>query len=116
MEIYLYILENQKDEYYTGISKFLPKVRLERHNNGDVAATKRGRPWKVIYHERFGSYLEARKREKQIKSWHGGNAFKKLVARTAGSSNGRTGAFEAPYPGSNPGPAVLAGSNKNLAG
>jgi putative endonuclease len=53
--------------------------RLIRHNKGDVKSTKVGAPWRIIYVENFTSMIEARKREKQIKSWKGGNAFKNLV-------------------------------------
>ena len=41
-----------------------------------------------------------------FKNCHGGNSFKKLLCITAGSSNGRTWAFEAQYLGSNPSPAA----------
>ena len=83
---------------------------MERHNKGDVLSTKLGKPWKLIYFEEYKDYKEARCREKQIKSWKGGNAFKKLLSRTAGSSNGRTQDSESCYLGSNPSPAAKVGS------
>ena len=36
--------------------------------------------WKVIYKEEFQTASEAKLREKIIKSYKGGNAFKKLIA------------------------------------
>ena len=87
MKCFTYILENQKGKYYIGITKISLENRLLRHNRGDVKSTKLGRPWHLIYAEPHNSYKSARKREKQIKSWHGGNAFKKLLATVAGSSN-----------------------------
>jgi len=87
---YLYILKNQSGKHYTGITKLAPKERLQRHNKGDVYSTKFDRPWKLIHWEEFKSLREARLREKKIKSWKGGNAFKKFISRAAGSSNGRT--------------------------
>ncbi len=33
----------------------------------------------MVYYEKFSSKREAIKREKQIKSYKGGNAFKKLI-------------------------------------
>jgi putative endonuclease len=104
---YLYILQNNKDKYYTGITELLPETRLLKHNKGDVYSTKFGRPWKLIYVEECEDIIRVRKREKQIKSWHSGNAFKKLLIRAAGSSNGRTSPSEGEYLGSNPSPAAL---------
>ncbi len=94
---YLYILKNKNGKYYTGITNIDPEKRLQRHNKGDVYSTKFGKPWQLIYIETFGTLKEAREREKQIKSWKGGNAFKKFLTRTAGSSNGRTSPFEGEY-------------------
>ena len=91
-----------------------PELRLLRHNRGDVKATKYKKPWRLIYFESFGNYKDARSKEKQIKSWHGGNAFKNFLAKAAGSSNGRTPAFGAGYLGSNPSPAALARKIKFL--
>lgn len=109
MNVYVYILENSSNKHYIGITKLKPKHRLIRHNKGDVKSTRNDRPWKLIHLEKFDSFQKARQREKQIKSWHGGNAFKAFLAKAAGSSNGRTSAFGAEYPGSNPGPAALVG-------
>ena len=64
--------------YYIGHTKNLDK-RLKRHNNGLVRATKSGRPWKVIYVEEYKTKQEAYRRELQIKSYKGGEAFKRLI-------------------------------------
>lgn len=104
----LYILENEKGKYYIGITKLALEDRLKRHNKGDVWSTKFGRPWKIVYFEAFDSYSDSRRREKQIKSWHGGNAFRKLIGRSAGSSNGRTTDSGSVYLGSNPSPAAVS--------
>ena len=104
---YLYVLRNKNKKYYTGITGLDVKKRLERHNRGDVYSTKFGRPWELIVVEKFINMRDARDRERQIKSWKGGNAFKKFVSKAAGSSNGRTTALGAVYLGSNPSPAAL---------
>ncbi len=88
MKCFVYILKNKKGKHYIGITKLKPEIRLLRHNKGEVCGTKFGRPWKIIYIEKYDNYKSARTREKQIKSWKGGNAFKKLVSGVAGSSNG----------------------------
>lgn len=103
----LYILENDKKEHYVGITSVpLPK-RLSKHNRGEIFSTRNSRPWKIIYSENYNDFVSARAREEQIKSWHGGNAFKKLVAGAAESSNGRTTDFGSVYFGSNPSSAAL---------
>jgi len=78
MKCFVYILKNRKGKHYTGITKLPLKARLLKHNKGDIYSTRSGRPWYLIYAESYNSYESAREGEKQIKSWHGGNAFKKL--------------------------------------
>ncbi len=77
---HLYILKNTQDRHYVGITETEVLERLERHNRGYVKSTKFYKPWSVIYTEYFSSMSEARIREKQIKSWKGGSAFKKLIS------------------------------------
>ena len=113
---YAYILKNKIGKYYIGITALTPEERLIRHNKGDIYSTKFGKPWKIIHVEIFKKIQEARSREKEIKSWKGGNAFKKLISKVAGSSNGRTSPSEGGYLGSNPSPATLERSEDNLAG
>ena len=62
-----------------GITEIEVTERLTRHNQGDVKSTKLGKPWHIIHKEVFVSMAEAREREKQVKSWKGGSAFKKLI-------------------------------------
>ncbi len=77
---HLYILKNKDNKYYIDITEVGILKRLSRHNRGDVKSTKAGKPWEIIYSENFSSMEEARKREKQIKSWKNGNALKKLIS------------------------------------
>ena len=110
--IHLYILRNGNSRHYIGITSLLPELRLIRHNNGHVMSTKKYRPWMLIYTEKHTDFISARKREKEIKSWHGGNTFRKFISSAAGSSNGRTADSESVYLGSNPSPAALLIKNK----
>ena len=89
MQCFLYILENQKGKHYIGITKLHPEERLSRHNKGDVLSTRHGAPLILVCVEKYDNYQEARKREKQIKSWHGGATLKRFLHKAAGSSNGR---------------------------
>lgn len=52
--------------------------RLEEHNRGKVTSTKSGVPWKKIYEEECGNRIEARKREKYLKSAAGRRYRKNL--------------------------------------
>lgn len=115
MSCFLYILKNNKGKHYTGITKLNPVQRLLRHNNGDVYSTKFGIPWHIVYLQEYKEYKEARQKEKQVKSWHGGATLKRFLSKVAGSSNGRTADFGSAYLGSNPSPAALL-KNKKFGG
>jgi putative endonuclease len=74
---YVYILESEKDKRtYVGFCKSIP-IRLKRHNDGKVDATKYRRPLRVIYSETLPSLEEAKKREKY---WKSGAGRRKLAA------------------------------------
>jgi len=76
---YVYILKSLKDnKYYIGSTKHIEQ-RLAEHNQGKTKSLKYRLPLKLIYNEEYSTLLEARKRERKIKSYKGGNAFKKLI-------------------------------------
>ncbi|MBI4092933.1 MAG: GIY-YIG nuclease family protein [Candidatus Kerfeldbacteria bacterium] len=76
---YFYILKStSKGTYYKGSCNDVPE-RLQRHNSGLVRSTKSGMPWSLVYQEAFGTLSEARKREKQIKSWKKREAIERLI-------------------------------------
>ncbi len=77
--VFVYILQSLVDsKYYIGITKDLSR-RFAKHNAGGVTSTKKRKPFKIVYSEALESYNIARLREKQIKSYKGGNEFKKLL-------------------------------------
>lgn len=79
MIFFVYILQSMKDNrYYIGYTENLEK-RMVFHNKGLNTSTKYRRPLKLIYSEKFITKKEALRREKEIKSYKGGNAFKKLI-------------------------------------
>jgi len=79
MSYFVYILQSLKDhKFYIGSSSDVYK-RLQYHNDGKQRSTKYRTPFKLIYFEELNSKTEALKREKQIKSFKGGHAFKKLI-------------------------------------
>jgi putative endonuclease len=75
---YVYVLKSKNDySQYIGLSQNLEE-RLEEHNTGRVNSTKSKRPWQLIYTESFTTCLEARKREKYLKS-AAGRRFRKQI-------------------------------------
>ncbi|MGD1007952.1 MAG: GIY-YIG nuclease family protein [Ignavibacteriaceae bacterium] len=76
---FTYILKSRdSDHFYIGHTANIEK-RLLEHNSGRVKSTKKYLPWQIIYYEPVNTKSEAYKREMQIKSYKGGNAFKKLL-------------------------------------
>jgi putative endonuclease len=79
MSHYVYILQSLKDHrYYIGETHNIQE-RLLFHNSGLQRSTRNRIPFKLVLSEEYPSREDALKREKQIKSWKGGMAFKKLI-------------------------------------
>lgn len=76
-----YIIKSEtKGRYYVGSTGDID-ARILRHNCGRNKSTKYGIPWILVYSEEFKTEQDAYKREMQIKSYKGGNAFKVLVGK-----------------------------------
>ena len=76
----VYILQNDlTNKYYIGFTNNFER-RESEHNRGQTKSTKRKGKWRLVYKEEFKTRIEAIKREKQIKSYKGGNGFKRLIA------------------------------------
>lgn len=54
--------------------------RFKQHEHGKTRLLKNRGPFDIIRVEEFASKGEAIKRERQIKRYKGGEAFKKLIA------------------------------------
>jgi len=81
MSHFVYILQSAKDlKYYIGSTSDI-KARLEYHNAGKQRSTKNRIPFILVFKEEHTSKLSALVREKQIKSFKGGMAFKKLIGK-----------------------------------
>jgi putative endonuclease len=82
MSHYVYILQSLKDSrYYIGETSDVT-ARLAFHNAGLQRSTRNRKPFKLILTETYETRPEALAREKQIKSWKGGEAFKQLLRGT----------------------------------
>ena len=68
---YVYILMSEKDgRFYTGSTNDL-KRRTDEHSSGRVNSTKGRLPMKLIYYEACIDEIDARAREKYLKSGMG---------------------------------------------
>jgi len=77
---FVYVLKSLKDgRLYKGLTHDL-KNRLIEHNEGKQKSTQAYRPWKLVYTENFSSRVEARKKEKYLKSGSGREFLKRLLA------------------------------------
>jgi putative endonuclease len=80
--MYVYVIQSLADDsQYVGMSS-KPDERLKEHNSGRVKATKSKKPWRRIVLEEFPNRLEARQREKYLKSAAGRRFRKSLRAIT----------------------------------
>ena len=75
----VYVLKSESSgKYYTGMTSNLAK-RLCLHNSGANRSTKNKGHWEVAHKEEFTDKKLAFYRERQIKKYKGGEAFKKLL-------------------------------------
>lgn len=76
---YTYLLESQKDSgWYIGYTNNL-KDRFLEHSQGRVISTKNRLPIKLIYYEAYLNRLDAKKRERFLKSGSGRKFLKKQL-------------------------------------
>ena len=88
MIYYVYIIQSSSNgRFYIGSCRDLYK-RLIEHNHGETRSTRPFRPWVIIYSEQLETRQDAYKRERKIKSYKGGDAFKKLVNISTGKGAG----------------------------
>ena len=75
----VYILQNQeKTLLYKGITNCLER-RLKEHNSDKSPGTRGKGPWRVVYYEFCNSRIEARQKEKQLKSGYVREKLKNLL-------------------------------------
>jgi len=75
----VYIIQSSRTKkYYIGFTSDLEQ-RIKHHNSGANKSTRNKGPWEIVYKEEFQDKKDAWTREKQIKSYKSGQAFKKLI-------------------------------------
>lgn len=75
-----YIKSVSSGSYYIGYTSDLEK-RIKSHNSNRTKSIKNKGPLILVYSEEYETREEAYKRERQLKKYQGGNAFKRLVDR-----------------------------------
>jgi putative endonuclease len=76
---FVYVLQIKKSgRYYIGQTQNLAK-RLGKHRRGETKSIRNRGEFKIVYVEECSSRSQALQREKQIKRYKGGNAFKRLL-------------------------------------
>ena len=79
MKYFTYVIKSLKYNYiYVGITNN-PARRILEHNKGKEKTTKYYRPFRIIFIEQYKSRMEARKREKYLKSGCGKEFIKSLI-------------------------------------
>jgi putative endonuclease len=79
MKYIVYIIESETSrKTYTGFSDN-PVRRVREHNGGKTKTTRNKGPWIIIHQEPYATRLEARKREKFLKSGLGRKFIKEKI-------------------------------------
>jgi putative endonuclease len=80
----VYVLQSETyKRMYIGMTNDLER-RIKEHNNGKTKSTRYYKPWKVLFIESFSTRLEAREREKYLKSGIGREYIKTWPRSSAG--------------------------------
>jgi putative endonuclease len=78
---HVYALQSKVDgRIYVGLSRNV-EIRLRDHNSGRVFSTKGYKPWIIFYREECKDRIEARKREKYLKSGCGKEFLKSIMPK-----------------------------------
>jgi putative endonuclease len=81
--MFVYAIRSEVDgRIYVGMCEDV-SIRLGQHNSGKTKSTKGYRPWNVVYFEECQNRIDARKREKYLKSGVG-KEFLKSVSQFNG--------------------------------
>lgn len=78
-KFFVYVLKSEKDgRLYKGFTNNIDR-RIDEHNKGQNKSIKGFRPWKLVHIEEFATLMEARNREKFLKTGQGRDYLKKTL-------------------------------------
>lgn len=84
---YVYVLQSLKDKsLYIGYTTNVKK-RISEHNRKINFATKSKVPWKIIFLEVYLNSLDAKRREKYLKTNQGSRVLKRMLKEYFFSQN-----------------------------
>jgi putative endonuclease len=76
----VYILQSEGSQrFYIGSAKH-PEHRVSEHNRGQTISTRGRGPWTLVYQEQFDTLAEARRRERQLKSWKSHRSIQEMIS------------------------------------
>jgi len=79
MFFYVYVLQSKKSKgLYIGYTNDLRK-RLKEHNHGLNFSTKPYMPWQLIHYEAYLNEIDAKRREKYLKTNQGSRLLKRML-------------------------------------
>ncbi len=80
----LYILQSTTtNKFYVGSAQDLA-ARIAEHCRGHSPYTRNRGPWVLVYQEEFATLAEARRRERQVKSWKSHRSILQLIQPAVG--------------------------------
>jgi len=75
----VYVLQSKTTQkFYIGCAKEA-FARLAEHQRGQTISTRGRGPWALVYQEEFNTLTEARRRERQLKSWKSHRSIRELI-------------------------------------
>ena len=76
---YLYIIQSVKNKMFYVGSTIDVKNRLEKHNNGEVKATKNRGPWVIKFTKKYNIIREARQIEYKLKKMKSRKVVEQII-------------------------------------
>ncbi len=81
MSFFTYIIySDSKNKYYVGYTQDI-EIRVAKHNNGATRSTRPGRPWILVYSEKYTEKSAAIKREIEIKKMKSRKYIEQLIGK-----------------------------------
>ncbi len=75
----VYILQSESTtKFYIGCTE-RGSARFVEHQRGQTVSTRGRGPWTLVHEEQFGTLAEARRRERQLKSWKSHRSIQELI-------------------------------------
>lgn len=94
---YTYVIKSQVHNYiYVGLTNN-PNRRFAEHNKGKERTTKPYAPFDMIFIEKHLTRVDARMREKYLKSGSGKEKIKKYITTRPGGEIGRHAGLKIPF-------------------